>query len=381
VCPVARYTYHDSGSFDSIVLQDILACVAHATDSDSDSFVCGSDAISLPNSRLSWPLSSAINTMDPDWDGLAALLKYVFYDQLGIDRLQSDCPLLCTIPTRFPSTWKDKLTQIAFDQLMVPALCVLDQGLAALYGAGVLSGFVLDVGHEFTDISVVIDGLLLKHASTSIPIGGRDLDLWILELAREDTQLHQQLEMPMDLEFARLIKESGASRVLQTPDESMPTDRVTCKLLDKTVTIGPWRALVAEPLFNPGMLTRQVVTSGIIQELLAVSRKLDIDQQRIAWGRVLVTGQSSKLAGFHQRLQWELQQQLPITEYAADAQPSVEFKLICSPPDYLSELADRGDLLTLLGGKIASKVIFADERSYITRSDYVSQHIKSNQEV
>jgi actin-related protein len=42
----------------------------------------------------------------------------------------------------------ERLVQLMFENMNVPGLYVADSALMAVYGCGVLSGLVIDIGHE-----------------------------------------------------------------------------------------------------------------------------------------------------------------------------------------------------------------------------------------
>lgn len=66
---------------------------------------------------------------------------------------------------------RETLCQSAFERLGAAHLWVVPSPVAALYGLGRISGVVVDVGHEKTDVSAVLEGQVLPVGSVRVPGG------------------------------------------------------------------------------------------------------------------------------------------------------------------------------------------------------------------
>eukprot|EP01061_Rhynchopus_euleeides_P047485 TRINITY_DN9548_c0_g1_i2.p1 TRINITY_DN9548_c0_g1~~TRINITY_DN9548_c0_g1_i2.p1 ORF type:complete len:401 (+),score=133.57 TRINITY_DN9548_c0_g1_i2:655-1857(+) len=97
------------------------------------------------------------------------LWAYAF-EQMGLSSYEQ--PAVITVPPRIPRDELENLTQIFFERFNVPALAVLPTPACAMFGAGRVSGIVLDVGESHTHASPVVNGVLQRYAVQSEPIGG-----------------------------------------------------------------------------------------------------------------------------------------------------------------------------------------------------------------
>jgi hypothetical protein len=69
-----------------------------------------------------------------------------------------------------------------------------------------------------------------------LPIGGHDLDEHLLGLLRVDTQLLEDYNEPIDIEFARELKESGNCGLPYDDDSEDRDERIECDYNGKQVT-------------------------------------------------------------------------------------------------------------------------------------------------
>ena len=345
----------------------------------------GQDALAMAQTdsshRLHWPLS--IRSGHPNWSWMSAILSHMMLVELDIvipktqqddQPVMHDAPILFLVPTTWPMAYRHQLVRIAFEDLRVPGTLVLDQALAAVYGVGCVSGLVIDIGDESVDVSVVVDSEVQRYACATIPLGSKDLDLWMVELAKSDIKLQTALGHPITLEDVKEIKHSGKCRVPAHPSEHLTdTVQVYMSSIKNMVDVGPWYSRVYEPLVQPTLLSSlDKDIPGIVDTLFYLLERVDQDNQRILWSRIVLTGKGSLLPHLDARLLWEIEQHLPQDEEAGaeGGQPALDVRVRHAPPDYFTLIADRGELITLLGGKICSKVVFVDAKHFITYSDF-----------
>lgn len=70
--------------------------------------------------------------------------------ELEISLQDNDSALLIAVPLAWPKVVLEQLTQLCFETLNCPALFILPQPLATLYGYGVGNGLVVDIGYSST---------------------------------------------------------------------------------------------------------------------------------------------------------------------------------------------------------------------------------------
>ncbi|KAJ3343824.1 Actin-like protein arp9 (SWI/SNF complex component arp9) [Kappamyces sp. JEL0680] len=99
-----------------------------------------------------------------DWEALEALwLTMILKAEMKLERMD---PITLMVPNTWSSTDLELATQLLFEKLNVAALYLLEEPLGALYGVGNLTGLVVDIGHDTTDITPIYD-------NTPIQVGCR----------------------------------------------------------------------------------------------------------------------------------------------------------------------------------------------------------------
>ena len=68
--------------------------------------------------------------------------QHAFYDTMGVD-LEGH-PVVLTQPIMTPKADCAKTQEIMFETFNAPALCQLEQGLAAIYSCGTTTGIAVD---------------------------------------------------------------------------------------------------------------------------------------------------------------------------------------------------------------------------------------------
>lgn len=106
-----------------------------------------------------------------DWDALEALLARTLYADCGWLAGEEGC-LLTVEPVATPRRDRERWAQLAFEAFNVAGFFALDAPVAALYAVGRPSGTVIDVGHDKTDVAVVLDGGVVPGSVTRMASGG-----------------------------------------------------------------------------------------------------------------------------------------------------------------------------------------------------------------
>lgn len=84
-------------------------------------------------------------------------------------------PVLLVHPPSFTQDDKERVTQFFFEKLKVPGLSLLDSSIAAMWAYGAQTAAVIDVGHEKTDITPIVDFMIQERSKATIMIGGEDM--------------------------------------------------------------------------------------------------------------------------------------------------------------------------------------------------------------
>ncbi|KAJ3253472.1 general RNA polymerase II transcription factor [Boothiomyces macroporosus] len=284
------------------------------------------DQTSTPNDTL-----GRVSTGSPRM-GITLFLKN------GVNFQQNESPVLLNVPIKWSRDEIENVVKMMFEELNVPALYLLDQPLASLYGIGVVTGVVIDIGHTSTDITPVIDNVILHAAQKSIPVGGKDID----------DVLKRQFKKPQS--FITELKERSC--VVMTKDPIQP---VTLTVQNESVTIGDLRYKCCEVLFYPYLIGKNCM--GIHEALKLVINSTSEPSRRVAlWESIVLCGGTSNLQGLKERFEYETSKLIASSETSNEYQPK-EIKWL-KIPEYMTMYKERPADVTFLGGAIVSKVLF-----------------------
>ncbi|KAF9128137.1 hypothetical protein BGW39_005325 [Mortierella sp. 14UC] len=300
-----------------------------------------------------------------DWASMEALWRHVLFKELGIKRSRNASPVLMVVPTDWTKEEHERITQIFFENFNVPGLYLAEEPLMILYGCAAITGLVIDIGHNSTEITPILETQIMRNAIQSIPLAGADIDRHFLELLKGDAQLVREYGEPLDLEFARHLKESGVCQVLNK-DEKESKTRAQAEYNGKKFTVGSARYRAAEPLFNPEVVGKRVQT--LIEAIHAAQYAIKAEKRALLWEAIIVTGGTCQIKGLQARIESELSDSLAVSENFGEFQVrDVKFLKI---PDYFPSLKDSIVHAGFLGSEIVAKLIFPDPRNYINKVDY-----------
>ncbi|KAI9493592.1 actin family [Zychaea mexicana] len=347
------------------------------------------------------------------WEDLEACWHHILFKELGIKKSRNEHAVLLSVPTQWSKFEHERITQIFFEKFNVPGIYLAPQPLLALYGCGSVSGVVVDIGEEATQINVVIDSLVQPQATITVPVGGKDFSDHLLRLMKNDASLVQQFEgkegVALDKEFARFVKEqkgvcnvfvghdvtsteqsseandienAAAAATEEAIEDDVPStekdDDDTVKDVSESIEIeykgykfnvGSYRHQVYDPLFDLSVVSKN--GPNLIEALRVAASHCEPPEIRPKlWESMALCGGGSLMTGLQPRIRAEVVNVLPCSENIGDAQPrQVGFLRI---PDYFTVLKDRTyrNLCTWLGGEIVAKLVFVDAKNYVSKVDY-----------
>lgn len=282
---------------------------------EGDSFIGSSASKYRGLLKINYPLEHGIIT---DWDDMEKIWQYIYSEELKI--LSEEHPMLLTEPPLNPLLNRDKAAEILFETFNVPALYFSIQAVLALYASGKTTGIVLDSGDGVSHAVPVYAGFSIPSAIQRIDIAGRDIteNLQLL-LRKSGTVLYTSAEK----EIVRNIKEkhcyisldprreenewtaldshlllSSSSKAVNIPGETyiLPDGR--------QIRLGAERFRAAEILFSPYMIGSEY--NGIHQVVADSINRADLDLRSSLFENIVLSGGSTLMRGFGDRLLSEL---------------------------------------------------------------------------
>ncbi|KAK7056223.1 hypothetical protein VNI00_002775 [Paramarasmius palmivorus] len=257
---------------------------------------------------VSWPFADGSVR---DWTQAEAIWKHVLFNQLQRRRAQNESPVLFSVLAGLPRDHYERICQIFFERFNVAGFGVLQRPMAQIYSTTSLSGVVVDIDLEKTDITSVYEGFIVRNACRTVSIGVQDCQNYLVHLLRSSQSVVSSLsppESPLEPEaltealhaFVKYLWENGHIKVpsegemppvedegvtdiaaivvagkekaviesgmkkkatqKQTAAEQARAkeieamDLITVQFRDKSITLGKERHRFCEPLFEPNVL-------------------------------------------------------------------------------------------------------------------------------
>lgn len=279
--------------------------------------------------------------------------KYALFNQLQRRRVQNESPILLTISAGLARSSYEMICQIFFERFNVAGFSILDRPMAQLYAANSLSGVVVDVGHEKTDITPIYDGFVVHTACMTTSLGIYDCQKYLAHLLRSNQSVMSALSPPDAppsseilestlLELAKMVWEQGYVKVPSDGETAIVEDEgvtdiaaivvagkeraviesgmkkklnakasaaeqartreiealdlVTIQFREHSLTLGKERHRFCEPLFDPTLLDVISTTSDkpdriALQDAVGHAvGQTDVDQRQYIWAGLFVTG-------------------------------------------------------------------------------------------
>jgi len=308
--------------------------------------------------------------------------------------------------------------------------------MAQLYAANSLSGVVVDIGHDRTDVTPIYEGFIVNGARTTTRLGIRDCQAYLAQLLRSNQSVMGALSPAspeeLDTALAELAKKIWEDGLVKVPSDGQTAefpadddgvtdiaaivvagrerqvieagtkkkanakasaaeqarareiealDLVTIQFRDRSLTLGKERHRFCEPLFDPslsrGLREAEVEEPKPLQDAVGHAVRLtDVDLRQYIWAGLFVTGE---LTNYVKGIGIALQSRLaPFILSNPEQQNDVQARLIrvLTVPEYFAEYRDKGEnLAAFLGSSIVAKGTFNDSlgQNFVSKADYVEK--------
>ncbi|KAJ7173783.1 actin-related protein [Mycena filopes] len=189
-----------------------------------------------PDIAISWPFADGDVR---DWTQAEAIWKHVLFSQLQRRRVQNESPVLLALPSGLSRDTHERIGQIFFERFNVAGLATLERPVGQLYAANSLSGVVVDIGHDKTDITPIYDGFIVHPARTSTSVGTRDCLNYLANLLRSNQSVMSAIspaEAPLDAAAAHSTLLELVGQVWKDGHVKVPSDGETAVVEDDGVT-------------------------------------------------------------------------------------------------------------------------------------------------
>ncbi|KAI3504164.1 hypothetical protein L1887_32709 [Cichorium endivia] len=185
-------------------------------------FVCGEDAMKISPTEpycLRRPIRrghlniSQHYSMQQVLEDLEAIWDWILIEKLHISHSERNMySALIVVPETFDNREIKEILSIVLRDLRFSSAVVHQEGLAAVFGNGLSTACVVNIGAQVSSVICVEDGVALPHTQITLRFGGEDVSRCLLW-----TQRHHQtwppvrtdpLAKPIDLLMLNRLKES-----------------------------------------------------------------------------------------------------------------------------------------------------------------------------
>uniref|UniRef100_A0A915AQ35 Actin-related protein 2 n=1 Tax=Parascaris univalens TaxID=6257 RepID=A0A915AQ35_PARUN len=309
----------------------------------------------------SYPMENGIVR---NWDDMGHVWDYTFGpEKLDID--PKECKLLLTEPPLNPSSNRERLFQVMFEQYGFNSLYIAVQAVLTLYAQGLLTGVVVDSGDGVTHICPVYEGFALNHLTRRLDIAGRDITRYLIKLL---LLRGYAFNHSADFETVRLLKEKlcyVAYDVEQEQRLALETTVLTESFTlpdGRVIRVGGERFEAPEVLFQPHLIN--VEKSGLSELLFSVIQSADIDTRLEFYKHIVLSGGTTMYPGLPSRLERELKQLYLDRVLKGNTESFQKFKIrIEAPP--------RRKHMVFLGGAVLAHLMRdRDADFWISKNEY-----------
>lgn len=156
---------------------------------ESDAYFVGEKALKLspwstPRYKLFWPIKhgvfneGAYKSKRQLLGDLSIIIESAINIEMGISKRElSSYAVVLTIPDLFDKIQISELISLLFNELQFGKVSIIQESVAATFGAGISSACVVDIGAQKTSISCVDDGMCVVDSRVNLPYGGDDITL------------------------------------------------------------------------------------------------------------------------------------------------------------------------------------------------------------
>lgn len=303
-----------------------------------------------------------VDGMIENWDAMEQIWRHALVDRLNVD--PAEHPLLLSEPPFNTTSKREKMTQILFETFNVPALFVSKEPVLSCFANARSTGLVVDCGGALTVCTPVFDGYIISRGVVRSPIAGDRVTDELLRRAEAKTgktvrpgyAVKKTVDVdgtitPVYLDFPNTTEsyqrwstrqiaddlKHSVCRVYDSFFDAEANANIPCvpyELPDgQILDIGPERFVAADVLFNPALSSLPLPADAQLglQQLVHNSiAQCDVESRREYYSNIIVTGGTSLLTGFTDRLTKEIIESGPAqkikliaTNYAAERKFSV----------------------------------------------------------
>lgn len=284
---------------------------------DDLDFTIGNEAIDKPNYTTKWPLRHG---QIDDWDLYERYMEQIIFKYMRAE--PEDHSFLLTEPPLNTPENREYTGEIMFESFNVPSLYIAVQAVLALAASWgdqkpeeySSTGTVIDSGAGVTHVIPIVEGYVIGSSIKHIPIAGRDITKFVLDLLRkrdEPLPVHEAMQIAEKIKedecyvCSNVVKEfeKYASSPKQYIKEFHGKDKRTQQ--DYMIEVGFERFLAPEIFFKPEWSNPEFTTS-LPETVDTVIQSCPIDTRRQLYNNIVLSGGSTMFKNFGKKVQGQV---------------------------------------------------------------------------
>ncbi|CAB4016544.1 Hypothetical predicted protein [Paramuricea clavata] len=297
--------------------QVIIPSVYAINKEDSKSRLYGYEAITplVRNTcKLVYPLRSPLTIgkylLDPN--DLIGFLEIIF-QELQVD--PSQYQVVMTTPVNLRDQDKERLVEMLFDYFQVATVYMKCQAILSMYSYSATCGIVVNIG-DHIDVVPIEEGYVVESGMNSLPYGGRQVtDHFMRLLSSSGYRYFSDVENYI-AEYLKVKTCYVSQDFSKETEQFSESDYLTVDMSefdlpsgDKLVTVTNERFTAFEGLFKPELWGKDnpSIPDMVYNAVMACS----IDNRKEMCRNIFLSGATTKIPGFADRLQTELSGKFP----------------------------------------------------------------------
>ena len=238
----------------------------------------------------------------------------------------SSYQILLTWPYNMTTRDLQHLVELFLVTFGFRGLTLHKQAALVLYAQGVDSGVVVELGETTTNLIPVYQGHALSHLDRTLPLGGRTISTYLLQLLRRKGYPFLNDRDARHVEFGRYLKERVCYAAYDsTVDDKLATDttvlmesfQVPTEMLGTTlpsagttITVGRERFGAVEALFAPSQTLLlncgDNESGGLADMIFDLIQDADMDCRSDLYQHIILSGGTALVPGLQERVQKDI---------------------------------------------------------------------------
>ncbi|CAG8677079.1 5431_t:CDS:2 [Gigaspora rosea] len=338
--------------FPSVVGRPILRAEEKVGNVEVKNIMVGDEAAELRSMlQMSYPMENGIIKI---WEDMKHLWDYTFNEKLKVD--PKDCKVLLTEPPMNPTSNRQEMVRMMFEEYGFQGVYVSIQAVLTLYAQGLLTGVVVDSGDGVTHIVPIFDGYALPHQTRRLDVAGRDVTRYLIKLL---LLRGYAFNRTADFETVRQIKEKLCYVSYDIPLDQKLANETTVLVENYTlpdgrvIKVGSERFEAPECMFQPHLI--DIEKPGVADAAVDIRPEL--------YRHIVLSGGSSMYPGLPSRLEKELKQLYLSRVAQNDISRLKKLKIRIEDPP-------RRKHMVFLGGAVLANIMKDKQSWWVTKQEW-----------